>query len=76
MPPLFSFRLNSSIVPMVFIKRERVKEKITGRLDVMCPVDQPVYPLIVISLDRKHFLVAFGPHDPKISHELHVGRMR
>ena len=30
MPPLFSFRLNSSIVPMVFIKRERVKWETHG----------------------------------------------
>jgi hypothetical protein len=31
MKPEFSFRLNGTIVPMVFINRERVKGKLTGR---------------------------------------------
>lgn len=31
MPPQFSFRLNGTIVPMLFINRERVKGKLTGR---------------------------------------------
>jgi hypothetical protein len=31
MPPLFNFRLNGTIVPMVFIKRERVDGKLTGK---------------------------------------------
>ena len=36
MPPLFSFRLNGTIVPMVFINRERVDGKLTGRLHIRC----------------------------------------
>jgi hypothetical protein len=39
MPPLFSFRLNGTIVPMVFIKRERVNGKLTGRRHVAAWID-------------------------------------
>jgi hypothetical protein len=30
MPPLFNFRLNGTIVSMIFIKRERINGKLTG----------------------------------------------
>src|SRR5208282_3214335 len=31
MPPEFSFRLNGTIVPMLFIQKERVDGKLTGK---------------------------------------------
>ena len=31
MPPEFSFRLNGTIVPMLFIQKERVHGKLTGK---------------------------------------------
>ena len=34
MKPEFSFRLNGVVVPMVFVNRERVKGKLTGRRHV------------------------------------------
>src|ERR1017187_2385219 len=39
MPPLFSFRLNGTIVPMIFIKRERINGKLTGRRHVAVWLD-------------------------------------
>ena len=39
MPPLFSFRLNGTIVPMVFIKREGVNGKLTGRRHIAAWID-------------------------------------
>ena len=39
MPPLFNFRLNGTIVPMIFINRERVNGKLTGRRHVAVWID-------------------------------------
>jgi hypothetical protein len=39
MPPLFNFRLNGTIVPMIFIKRERVNGKLTGKRHVAVWID-------------------------------------
>jgi hypothetical protein len=39
MPPLFNFRLNGTIVPMVFIKRERINGKLTGRRHIAVWID-------------------------------------
>jgi hypothetical protein len=39
MPPLFNFRLNGTIVPMIFIKRERVNGKLTARRRVAVWID-------------------------------------
>jgi hypothetical protein len=39
MKPEFSFRLNGVIVPMVFVNRERVKGKLTGRRHIAVWID-------------------------------------
>jgi hypothetical protein len=39
MPPLFSFRLNGTIVPMIFVNRERVNGKLTGRRHIAVWID-------------------------------------
>jgi hypothetical protein len=39
MPPLFSFRLNGTVVPMIFINRERVGGKLTGRRHIAVWID-------------------------------------
>jgi hypothetical protein len=39
MPPLFNFRLNGTIVPMIFINRERINGKLTGRRHVPVWID-------------------------------------
>jgi hypothetical protein len=39
MPPLFNFRLNGTIVPMIFINRERVNGKLTGRRHIAVWID-------------------------------------
>ena len=39
MPPEVSFRLNGTIVPMVFVNRERVQGKLTGRWQIAVWID-------------------------------------
>jgi hypothetical protein len=39
MPPKFSFRLNGTVVPMIFINRERVGGKLTGRRHIAVWID-------------------------------------
>ena len=39
MPPLFNFRLSGTIVPMVFIKRERINGELTGRRHLAVWID-------------------------------------
>ena len=39
MPPLFSFSLNGTVVPMIFINRERVGGKLTGRRHIAVWID-------------------------------------
>ena len=39
MPPLFNFRLNGTIVPMIFIKRERTNGELTGRRHMAVWID-------------------------------------
>jgi hypothetical protein len=39
MSPEFSFRLNGTIVPMVFVNRERVQGRLTGRRHIAVWVD-------------------------------------
>ena len=39
MPPLFNYRLNNTIVPMVFIKREKVNGELTGKWSISVWLD-------------------------------------
>ena len=39
MPPLFNFRLNGTVVPMIFINCERVNGKLTGRRHIAVWID-------------------------------------
>jgi hypothetical protein len=38
-PPIFNFRLNGTVVPMIFINRERVGGKLTGRRHIAVWID-------------------------------------
>ena len=39
MPPIFNYRLNHVVVPMVFIKRERINGKLTGQWSISVWLD-------------------------------------
>jgi hypothetical protein len=39
MPPQFNFRLNGTVVPMIFINRERINGKLTGRCHIAVWID-------------------------------------